>query len=767
MREIQKEIRRDRIENDNRKTELQSKAESGLKTANKPKESKDPARNNISHQPRTANKVPDTAYKQKSAVSESTQTVSKSPQITSAAPPKVGEHFNNPELDRKSRPADTIGYEGTESDVKHDVTQNKAESGIKTEVNSKELGSEKTNLKKINSEKISPVDFHLPQSTLTVRIDPQTEKKEIQNRIQRQIIEVKFNNNLLWSKAKGSNGGAKNKKTNSFSKTKSGVKANIINAFRVSVAVSATTISAAAKITQSAMPNGGDDLSSESASKVKETAGKATDKSLNSIKDFLRKKARSVKSSKTNPLNNRTNANGKKIKSSEKVSNILGTSGTVMKGVSSAAGAVQNFNSLQNSGDSDINSDLVKQTEEYTEKIINKGFEKVKDVKDKTSNAVRHYKNTKSNLHNNIGNAKNGKTLTNGGRTIKNSVKTVRGASRTIQKSAKTGIKTASKTAIKTGAKTATKTAKATAKITAEAAKTAAKLSVRVAQISAKAAAALAEAIGALMSNPVGWIILGVLVVVIIVIIIISSVSSSSVNTVSAVGGAVVSPLSWIFNDSTSPSPDIAEIYLENEEKGKAAMANARSYYKDEINGISFGERDSLELNGASFYPASSANEYIQTFFDELDYDDYIYLMELCYIKKLRDERIAQGLSENEFPKITLSTNDIEAFLINYCYDFNIEIIDGQICPSADCQEDEDIDYCFEDNNCPDVLEEGDVCPGHPYTYYYCDRSHIKAVVTISQLPRDLIENFILSLTEEEKTILDLGIQLINEVMEP
>ncbi len=758
MREIQKEIRRDRIENDNRKTELQSKAESGLKTANKPKESRDPARNNISHQPRTANKIPDTAYKQKSAVSESTQTVSKSPQITSVAPPKVGEHFNNLELDRKSRPADTIGYEGTESDVKHDVTQNKAESGIKTEVNSKELGSEKTNLKKINSEKISPVE---------IRTDLQTEKKKIQNRIQRQIIEVKFNNNLLWSKAKGSNGGAKNKKTNSFSKTKSGVKANIINAFRVSVAVSATTISAAAKITQSAMPNGGDDLSSENASKVKETAGKATDKSLNTIKDFLRKKAKYVKSSKTNTLNNHTNANGKKIKSSEKVSNISGTSGIVMKGVSSAAGAAQNFNSLQNSGDSDINSDLAKQTEEYTEKVINKGFEKVKDVKDKTSNAVRRYKNTKSNLHNNIDNAKNRKALTNGGRTIKNSVKPVRGASRTIQKSAKTGIKTASKTAIKTGAKTATKTAKATAKITAEAAKTAAKLSVRVAQISAKAAAALAEAIGALMSNPVGLIILGVLVVVIIVIIIISSVSSSSVNTVSAVGGAVVSPLSWIFNDSTSPSPDIAEIYLENEEKGKAAMANARSYYKDEINGISFGERDSLELNGALFYPASSANEYIQTFFDELDYDDYIYLMELCYIKKLRDERIAQGLSENEFPEITLSTNDIEAFLINYCYDFNIEIIDGQICPSADCQEDEDIDYCFEDNNCPDVLEEGDVCPGHPYTYYYCDRSHIKAVVTISQLPRDLIENFILSLTEEEKTILDLGIQLISEVMEP
>ncbi len=744
MREIQKEIRRDRIENDNRKTELQSKAESGLKTANKPKESRDPARNNISHQPRTANKIPDTAYKQKSAVSESTQTVSKSPQITSVAPPKVGEHFNNLELDRKSRPADTIGY-------KHDVTQNKAESEIKTEVNSKELGSEKTNLKKINSEKISPVE---------IRTDLQTEKKKIQNRIQRQIIEVKFNNNLLRSKAKSGNGGAKNKKTNSFSKTKSGVKANIINAFKVSAAVSATTISAAAKITQSAMPNGGDDLSSENASK-------ATDKSLNTIKDFLRKKAKYVKSSKTNTLNNHTNANGKKIKSSEKVSNISGTSGIVMKGVSSAAGAAQNFNSLQNSGDSDINSDLAKQTEEYTEKVINKGFEKVKDVKDKTSNAVRRYKNTKSNLHNNIDNAKNRKALTNGGRTIKNSVKPVRGASRTIQKSAKTGIKTASKTAIKTGAKTAAKTAKATAKITAEAAKTAAKLSVRVAQISAKAAAALAEAIGALMSNPVGLIILGVLVVVIIVIIIISSVSSSSVNTVSAVGGAVVSPLSWIFNDSTSPSPDIAEIYLENEEKGKAAMANARSYYKDEINGISFGERDSLELNGALFYPASSANEYIQTFFDELDYDDYIYLMELCYIKKLRDERIAQGLSENEFPEITLSTNDIEAFLINYCYDFNIEIIDGQICPSADCQEDEDIDYCFEDNNCPDVLEEGDVCPGHPYTYYYCDRSHIKAVVTISQLPRDLIENFILSLTEEEKTILDLGIQLISEVMEP
>ncbi len=721
MREIQKEIRRDRIENDNRKTELQSKAESGLKTANKPKESRDPARNNISHQPRTANKIPDTAYKQKSAVSESTQTVSKSPQITSVAPPKVGEHFNNLELDRKSRPADTIGYEGTKSTVKHDVTQNKAESEIKTEVNSKELGSEKTNLKKINSEKISPVE---------IRTDLQTEKKKIQNRIQRQIIEVKFNNNLLRSKAKSGNGGAKNKKTNSFSKTKSGVKANIINAFKVSAAVSATTISAAAKITQSAMPNGGDDLSSENASKVKETAGKATDKSLNTIKDFLRKKAKYVKSSKTNTLNNHTNANGKKIKSSEKVSNISGTSGIVMKGVSSAAGAAQNFNSLQNSGDSDINSDLAKQTEEYTEKVINKGFEKVKDVKDKTSNAVRRYKNTKSNLHNNIDNAKNRKALTNGGRTIKNSVKPVRGASRTIQKSAKTGIKTASKTAIKT-------------------------------------AAALAEAIGALMSNPVGLIILGVLVVVIIVIIIISSVSSSSVNTVSAVGGAVVSPLSWIFNDSTSPSPDIAEIYLENEEKGKAAMANARSYYKDEINGISFGERDSLELNGALFYPASSANEYIQTFFDELDYDDYIYLMELCYIKKLRDERIAQGLSENEFPEITLSTNDIEAFLINYCYDFNIEIIDGQICPSADCQEDEDIDYCFEDNNCPDVLEEGDVCPGHPYTYYYCDRSHIKAVVTISQLPRDLIENFILSLTEEEKTILDLGIQLISEVMEP
>ncbi len=347
------------------------------------------------------------------------------------------------------------------------------------------------------------------------------------------------------------------------------------------------------------------------------------------------------------------------------------------------------------------------------------------------------------------------KTAKKSAKTSKKTLKTVKKKTlKTTARTAKTTVKTAEKTAA-----AASKTAKTTSKAMYESAKAAAHAAAEAAkaaaQLASKIAVKISEAIVALAESPVGLIVLVVCACVVLVVVIINIIQGAVQIPVSSVG-AIGSSLSWLLDgdeNNNTTYDNIAALYREYEQKAISAMESTRTYYLDQIGEISFEERDSLVLNDASFYPASSADGYIQSFFAGINYDDYVYLLEICSIKKLRDENSDQ---------VTFEETDIFNFLTGYCYDFDITIISNQPCPTSDCKS---ITWYHPDGDCPDVSEDDDTCVGH--LYYFCDQHHKKVIITIQQVSKNILENDVLILTDTEKSMLNLGVELIKQAILP
>lgn len=785
MRKIQTEIRHDRIENDNRKNELQSKAQGGLKTANKPTDNEEPVQNNAFNQPQAVNNPIQAAEKALQTVSElpqianePSQTIAEPPQASSI-PPQISTYAEKPPLERLK--ADTM----LDSNVQQENATTKiSKSDTKAQITHQLTAAE-------------------------MGIQSQVKHDGIENTIKRDIIQNK------------SETGIKTAKTNKIEKIKGNAKAGFANKgiakARIAVAVkaAATVGSAAASVVSGGVPSGdGDDLASESANNVKKTSSIVTEKPLEAVKNFAENKARTVKtlskgkSSHSRIYNFRVNLSERitehikplkfvrdkaraikkgtvkavnslkvvkaiqslkvvkaikrlnsikvedilkstkvfkafnslkavkavkklnsvkisssvktAVKSSKKVKGAVGKiGGAAITGVSMTVNTVQRFKGLSESGD--IGSDLAKQTKEMTEKAAEKAAHLSKKAVNK----------------------------------ISKSVKTMNKAA----KPAKRTIRTASKKAVKTSAKASAEAAKAAAKAAEKTAEASVKLG-------AKIVSGIANAVGSLMSSPAGPIVL-IIVLIVVLIVIIFNMISGAVQVPAAVVSGAGSSLGWLFGDDSRTNDDIADIYADFEDMAKQAMEEAKSNYKNEISSINFGERDSIVFNGASFYPASAADDFIQSFFDSLDYDDYVYLCQICYIKKLRDERAAQGLGANDMPEVTITQTDIYNFLVDYCYDFNITIEHGQTCPTMDCQLGESITYHYNIEECSDFDEFLGRCSGHPYTYNYCDHSHIRAIITIQHVSRDALENLVLMLTEDEKNLLDIGLELLNDSLQP
>lgn len=228
------------------------------------------------------------------------------------------------------------------------------------------------------------------------------------------------------------------------------------------------------------------------------------------------------------------------------------------------------------------------------------------------------------------------------------------------------------------------------------------------------------------------------------------------------------SSLGWLFGDDSRANDDVADIYADFEGLAVMAMSDARTTYKERINNLGLGERDTIVLNGASFYPATAADEFLQSVLDGLNYSDYMYLCEICYILKLREERAAQGLSENDMPKVTITRIDILNFLLNYGFMYDLTIEGGQECPTADCKLRE-----IPPGHCGGYCSPNDdgspgVCPGHPVPPQpYCDHSHVRAVIVIQEVPRGVIEDDVLMLTEEEKNMIAIALELLSDIPQP
>ncbi len=598
------------------------------------------------------------------------------------------------------------------------------------------------------------------------RIESDSRKTELQGKVKSNIKTASSSNNA--ENVGGNNGG---------------VKAKVASVLKATAAIGAV----ASNMISTAMPGGSDDdLSSNTASEFREKTGKIADKSFSAVKDIAQRKIKNLQQRGNTPrsparakikrkivssidntrlghglLNTRNRVKGIKkrvafninkikrtvIKSidtnkvKKRTSKVGKAAGTAVRGVSGAVGTVSRVK-LYTSGD-DAGNNLAEMGKDIAAKGADLSFRATKKVLKKPAKAI----------------TKQVKKV--GKRALKTAVNKVQ--KKLAKKTAKTAAKATQRTL-----KTTVNVAKATAKIVANAAKVAAHAIKAAIQAAVQAAQAVGEAVVTLLATPVGWIILAVVLVVVLIVILFNMLSGAAtvpVSTVSSVG----SSLSWLFggdDNNNSNNNDMAELYSGFEEKAHTAMTNAKNYYQGQISGISFGDRDTLVFNGASFYPASAADDYVQDYFDNLDYDDYKYLMEMCYIKKLRDERTAQGLSENDLPEVTIDENDIKDFLLTYCYSFNIDIIGGQACPTLDCcsRTSTSTSYCGGGDDCSNHDDDGE-CLGHDETTttYYCDHSHIKAIVTLQEIPKDELENDILVLTDDEREMLDLGLQILNE----
>lgn len=810
MREIQTEIRRDRIENDNRKNELQNKGQGGIKTANTHK-------------------------------GEATE--------NTAAENTVAEKHN------ANSAAEKAQYTRTWDELKPPTSDDftNIPPSVQNVVDTfKELSEKEASMSKgLEIKGLEDVEKGTVVG-ITQSVSEKTGQKTIQNQIKHDDIKNSVNRDIIKNKAVS---GIKCQK----------VKAKVANAVKAASAVGAIT----SEFLQGAVSSEGDGLGSESASEVKKAALEISSKSLNAVKKFSEKKISNLKSSH-NPfmkrISDELNAKVKKIrgniakkitssKAAEKVRsikkrirnkihtekvkaikkinntcvvkkvkeikkkavsvaikvknkvkrvkkrtirNITKIKHRIIKAVSirrifdkSGAFSAQNVKRLRQK------ISRIKSRKSNRKKRLNKIVAKVKvkvsafAQKMKSRNAT-----AKKALHKSKGAITNGAAGTIGAvskiKEISNSndvgndlaqlskdiaSKSAELSGRTVKtaiekplKTVKNRIKKAEARTVKTSVKRVRK-AKRTVKKVKKAKKTAqttsraaVKASKAAAKVSEKIVSSIAKAIGSLMSTPAGPIIIAVVCGIVLIVVVFNLISGAIQAPISMVSG-VASSLSWLFggDDSDSYNQEIVDLYNSFYSTALSAMEETRTFYKDQIDEIRFGERDTLEFNEVLYYPASSADEFVEAYFDNLNYDDYPYLMEMCYIKKLRDERVAQGLSDEDIPEVTINRSDILNFLKNYCYEFEITILEGQTCPTADCCEREVTTWCYDDADCPDVTEEGDTCPGHTEIETYCDDSHIKAVVTIKPIPKDVLEDNILVLTEDERNMLETALDVLRD----
>ena len=739
MREIQTKIRRDNIENDNRKNELQSKAQSGLKTAAKSTESEIACQHTSNDRDELQNKAQGglkTAANSNEKEQENTQ---KKEEILSdeyeafhIIAPDVSEIAHQPASESDDREIQgQIVHNSINSAVDHDIIHNKQDS------DSIQSRQDNDNIQSSHSKETSP-------SAVPAYLRKEKAIKEFEKNYE-QLNELLHSND-------GIDYIASLKHSESLSSIS--VQAGVSRQVQRTLAEDIKNAQKATEEYYSAIAKTENELSSLLHNNVntytREIFDKFSASDVEKHTEKIQNLVKNISAAKENAnravgkLNATLNNVGREIHNKAKVAAVKNAARKTVKTAVKAAGSTINIaGKLQGiSSNADISDDLAKQGKETSAAAINKGIDLSKKAAKKANDSIKTAEQTKK---------------------VNN---------RALQKVQKRYIKTAHKRLVKnsaTTAKNAVKTAKKTAKSAKTASQAAAKTAKTTVEVSEKIISGIAKAVGSLMSSPAGPIILAVVGVIVVIVLIFNIVAGAIQAPISMISG-IGSSLSWLFDfgdDEDHSGDDITDLYNAFEQKAFSAMDDARTYYKDQIGEISFGERDTIEFNEALYYPASSADEIIQNYFDNLDYGDYVYLLEICYIKKLRDERIAQGLSETDIPEVTITKNDIFSFLIEYCYEFEITILEGQSCPTADCKEKDDITWCYSDEDCPDVVEEGDTCPGHISTETYCDNSHIKAVITIKPIPNDVIENVLLVLTEDEKNMLETGIDLLNNELNP
>lgn len=764
MREIQTEIRRDRIENDNRKNELQSKAQSGLKTASKSNAKSEINTDNAENEQSNKANVPKQSDKEVTAPITSEAEVSE--EIKKEAKAEIGQTLSQTQKAGQKTIQSQVKHDDIKSGVNRDVIKNKAEIGLKTAKCKKAKARAAKAVKAaaaIGLAASEALQGALPSGSDDLSSESAGKvKEEAGEAVNKSLKAVK---QLAKNKIRS----AEKQKNTFLKKIKAKVKSRIVNGIKNSALgqsvqsikrkihraktaaiyrIKSTKVAYTVRNVKAKVKRIGK-KAVRKISRIKRKVLKAVD-----VRRIFSKKhgglsSKNVKKLRGKVTKRKTRAARIKVKiqktgrAAKKTVKTVGkttkkTVGTAAKGVSGAAGAVSRVRRYT-SGE-DTGNNLAGLSRDIAGKGVEISYTAAKKVLRKPVKAV-----TK-------------KIKKAGTRTVKKAVNKVK--DKMIKKSVKTTVKATQRTV-----KTSVKAAKATVKVAVKTAKLAAQAIKAAVQATIHAAQAVGHAIAALMATPVGWIILGVVLVVVLIVIIFNMVSGAATAPVSVVSG-VGSSLSWLFggddDNSGNSNDEIADLYYEFEPVALGAMADARTHYKDKISEISFGERDTLEFNEALYYPASSADEAVGAYFDSLNYDDYPYLIEMCYIKKLRDERIAQGLSDTDMPEVTLEREDILNFLIEYCYEFDITIIEGQACPTTDCQERDIIIWCYDDADCPDVIEEGDTCPGHTETEKYCDNSHIKAVVKFEKKSKDDIENA-LALTYDEREILELALSILEE----
>lgn len=802
MREIQTEIRRDRIENDNRKNELQNKAQSGLKTAKTNTESKQENTQTINRSSeqdkqqttktvqQASSSEPSNSYKGEEVNGEATQSAAEStfPEISETAPTT-----QNDTTDREIQ--SQVGSDNVESGVKHDVIQNKAQSGLKTaktKTESKQenrqkckkakarvagavraasavgaitseilqgavpnendgLGSESASelkkaalditsrsldaVKRISEKKIQAIDEKKPQNLFMERIAKKLKAKvkKVRGRIAEKVsnsaaaekiryikkeihktkvkIVDKINNTAVLKKVKE----VKNKAAEVTKKIKDKVKKVKKKVVRKIIKLKRRvlkTVSIRRLFDKSSV------LSEKNVKRLRKTVTRAKNRKVNR-KKRLNKIVTKVKA--------KVKAFAKKMKSCNDKANkaFRKSKGTISKGAAGAVNAVSKVKAVSSSDDA--GNDLARISKDIAVKGAESSYNAVKTVITKPVKAVKKR-------------IKNEKT-----RTVKTAEKNV-GKTRKIHKSVKSTAQTTKKVKkTEKTAKTASKSAVETAKTTGKAA--------------AKVISGIAKAISALM----------IPIIIVIAIVVIFNVVSGTITIPVSIISSIGSSLSWLFGGGNSGSDeehsnDIAELYRDFEQKAISAMQSARQYYMSEINGISIDERDLMEFNGTSYYPASFAvQNYVGAYFyNNFSYGDYPYLMQLCYIKKLRDKRAEQGLSENDIPEVTIEESDILSFITTYCYEFEItEKPPPNSCPTSNCRS---VTWHHPNGYCPDVAENED-CIGH--LSYYCDRSHKKLIIKFQEVSKDVLENNVLNLTDSEKSMLETGIKLINDSLQP
>lgn len=279
MREIQTKIRRDRIENDNRKTELQSKAQGGLKTAKS--EEKDP------NQP-----------------TENTSAIS------DIVPEKKKDGITFREQSHNEQDG-VIFSEQTEqlqaeniqipTDIQTDLEQLKADITLEpTTQQSSPVINTAHSIKGANASTTAQSETANSTTEKSKIVHLKSTAAEIQSQIKRDSIESSIDRSAIQSRSEGgiktakAANIAKTAKTDKISQIKENARKGFVRAKRLQTA--ATVGSAAAGIISAVVPKGdGGDLSTESAGKVKESAGNITVKSFDAVKSFAENKAKTLK----------------------------------------------------------------------------------------------------------------------------------------------------------------------------------------------------------------------------------------------------------------------------------------------------------------------------------------------------------------------------------------------------------------------------------------------------------------------------------------